>query len=476
MSVATVLVQNIAALCNVTEAIPAILNSARTHANKDKTFFLLRPFSSDHLGTIHTLSMASSHNNTLVIVMPEVLITSDDALMRLPNVCWTHDGENIEYCPVRVEYGWGSGKQEVNTFLNHPTHSTQPTHSTHSTITIPATKGLCCVVYKDISSASRSKGAFRVPLSMKAPTHRKIPWKNTSSVFCEHAFTENFITSVADASNGQTHVGAVQFDIGDNLTIVGCHLTFQGSHHPDTAGAVVRKKQIEAIQKHVGNKWKEDPVVQGASPHRLCIVGDINLRPTLPSGTTVQECRCKVDAVLSLTIPTVPSSSPHTPIDTSNTMVKKETISCSSAMQTTTTTATTEPSWSSTLEWLSTPFCNHRTPPLHPPTYPIQNHSLWELFLSRKDQEIHQVPSLLFSSRTGKIFESPMHLSQEHYYYHMSGPEDNDNATHFEQLKGGEEKREDRTWAMYDSYKKSRFTPSSWTDGMLMFTRDEMVT
>ena len=51
------------------------INSARTHANKDKTFFLLRPFSSDHLGTIHTLSLAASHNTTLVIVMPEVLIT-----------------------------------------------------------------------------------------------------------------------------------------------------------------------------------------------------------------------------------------------------------------------------------------------------------------------------------------------------------------------------------------------------------------
>ena len=220
--------------------------------------------------------------------------------------------------------------------------------------------------------------------------------------------------------------------------------------------ATVRRKQIEAIQQHVEKRWKEDPLVQGASPHRLCIVGDINLRPTLPSGTTVQECRCKVDAVLSLTIPTVPSSSPHSPIDTSNTMVKTETLSYSSA------TTTTEPSWSSTLEWQSTPFCNNRRPPLHPPTYPIQNHELWELFLSR----------------TGSIFESPIHLSQEHYHYHMSDPEDNDNATHFEQLKGGEKKHEDRTCkdrrAMYDSYKKGRFTPSSWTDGMLMFTREEI--
>ena len=504
----TVLVQNMAALCNVTDAIPAILNSACTWTNVHNTIFLLRPYSSDHLGTIHKIDIIGNPHSTLIIVMPEVLITSDDALMRLPNVFLSGETHQVEYCPVRVEYGWGSGKAEVNAFLEQQhsltpqdesesggeTKSTTTTTTTTTTTIIPATKGLCCVMYEDISSKTHSQGAFRLPPILSQPTQRTVPWKNNPTIVCEHLFTEHFIVKVADLSNGQTHVGAVYFDVGANLMLVGCHLTFQGNNHPDLKGAIVRKNQIKAIQEHIkivlaGSNSEERAL------HRCCIAGDLNVRPTATSSSssssssdreerlvvgqpspTIEECRSTVDSVLSMIIPPESTSS-----STSNTTYRDTTL-FSAAGRTvtsveTTTTTQISPSWATTLEWQTTPFCTKRKFPLHPPTYPIQNHALWENFLSRSDQEIHGGP-------VGTIFESPTTLCQEHYYIHGGF----DHEYKYEDIfcddcgeLGWSEQRceahcrdnKDAT-SLYDTYKKKRFTPSSWTDGMIVLDSKDL--
>ena len=92
-----------AALCPVPEAITAVLTSLRDHSNLNQTFFLLKPYETDHLGTIHHTKTSNKHH-TLVIILPEVLYTDDDTLMKLPNVHLNNDETNtiIEFCPVKV--------------------------------------------------------------------------------------------------------------------------------------------------------------------------------------------------------------------------------------------------------------------------------------------------------------------------------------------------------------------------------------
>ena len=99
----TTIVQNMAALCPVPEAITAVLTSLRDHSNLNQTFFLLKPYETDHLGTIHHTKTSNKHH-TLVIILPEVLYTDDDTLMKLPNVHLNNDETNtiIEFCPVKV--------------------------------------------------------------------------------------------------------------------------------------------------------------------------------------------------------------------------------------------------------------------------------------------------------------------------------------------------------------------------------------
>jgi len=99
----TTIVQNMAALCPVPEAITAVLTSVRDHSNLNQTFFLLKPYETDHLGTIHHTKTSNKHH-TLVIILPEVLYTDDDTLMKLPNVHLNNDETNaiIEFCPVKV--------------------------------------------------------------------------------------------------------------------------------------------------------------------------------------------------------------------------------------------------------------------------------------------------------------------------------------------------------------------------------------
>ena len=499
-SIATVFVQNIAALCNVTEAIPEILHSARTLSNVDNTFFLLRPYNSDHLGTIHHIPFTSPHK-TLIIIMPEVLITSDDDLMKLPNIVWSHDGTNgTEYCPVRVEYGWGSGKYEVNTFLQQHKQNQEHDHEQEqeqkqkqkeendsntttpsSTIIIPATKGLCCIMYEEISSTTHGKGTFRLPPILAEPSRRTIPWKKNNDVLCEHLYTKHFIVTVADLSNGQTHVGAVRFNVSDHLMIVGCHLTFQGGQHPDVKGAVIRKAQVEAILQDVKENVSSFKGVQtgctqsgsqSSQSYQCCIAGDINVRPTVPAGQDVAECRAMVDPVLSLTNQPEAAISGLSPTTTNELALGRTT---STTTVTTTTQIATTPSWSSTDEWRKTPYHENRIDPIrNPPTYPIRNHELWEILLSRKNQLVNNGPTV------GTIFESPSTLKQEHCYFHSCGgwKEGNQKKSqlYYEKYErmvplGTYAETYDFS-SMYDTYKKNRFTPSSWTDGLLLFEFD----
>ena len=168
---------------------------------------------------------------------------------------------------------------------------------------------------------------------------------------------------------------------------------------------------------------------------------------------------------------------------TSNTTYCDTTV-FSAAGRTVTTVETTtitqiSPSWATTLEWQTTPFCTKRKYPLHPPTYPIQNHALWENFLFRSDQEIHGGP-------VGTIFESPATLCQEHYYIH--GGFDHEYEYMYEDTYcdecgklGWSEQRceahcrdlKDAT-CLYDTYRKKRFTPSSWTDGMIVLDSKDL--
>ena len=474
-STATVFVQNIAAATDVTDAIPAILKSARTFSNKDTSFFLLRPFNSDHLGTIHTINVNNPHK-TILIIMPEVKMTSDDALLKLPNIYWAENNVNIEYCPVRIEYGWGSGKAEVNTFLEKQKQKQTQTQThnetkTSNTTIVPVSKGICCVMYEEISSKTHSKGSFR--LILNKPTKRTVPWKNNNSILCEHIYTENYITTVSDLSNGQTHVGAVCFHVGEHSMIFGCHLTFQGGGHPDQAGSLIRKQQIEAI-KEKARFFLRSSKKQEEISYRCYIAGDINLRPVSPAGKDPTECRSMVDSVLSLTIQSkeeavlpsciaktndkmTTSSSPkldeiasakttNTDADESDvTIIKTNPLSSYSS------------SWSNTAEWTSTPFCSNRRAALHPPTYPIKNHSLWEHFLSNGEKK--------------NIFDSPITLFKAHEDYYKKNQQEVcsvcENVRWENQCSQCQHIKD--TVSLYDSYKKNRFTPSSWTDGMLIF-------
>ena len=96
--------------------------------------------------------------------------------------------------------------------------------------------------------------------------------------------------------------------------------------------------------------------------------------------------------------------------------------------------------WGATEAWLTSPFHFSRSLPTHPPTYPISNHDLWEqLFRGRLNATSGSDGG---GSAPGVALLSPQAL-------HIS-------ASSFQK-------------PLYDTYKKNRFTPSSWTDGMISF-------
>lgn len=336
-----------------------------------------------------------------------------------------------------IEYGWGSGKAEVNAYLStqketptkttegetkttKTTTSTTPTTtSTTSTTTtptqiiVPVTKGLCCILYEDITSLNHKQGPFRLPASISHVTEEYIQWKQQTQVLCQHLYTLNFFKSVSDLSEGQTHVGACLLDIGSNIVIVGCHLTFKGSSHPDVNGSHIRAQQIQVIQKEVQSYFQTK---KNGERGICCLAGDINIRPLKPNGNTVKECALEVDVYLSL----------------SNNGSQKM-------------------NWSDVEEWYTTPHFLSRSKSnvsssscfiLHPPTYPIRNHHLWERLMEK--EKVKGV----------SIFHSPKVLHD---------------AMEEMQRLNGKDGGEKEMFCLYDTYHKNRFTPSSYTDGMLVF-------
>ena len=279
-------------------------------------------------------------------------------------------------------------------------------------IIVPVTKGLCCILYEDITSLNHKQGSFRLPASISNVTEEHIQWKQQTQVLCQHLYTLNFFKSVSDLSEGQTHVGACLLDIGSNIVVVGCHLTFKGSSHPDVNGSHIRAQQIQMIQKEVQSYFQTKKNGEGGI---CCLAGDINIRPLKPNGNTVKECALEVDAYLSL----------------SNNGSQKL-------------------NWSDVEEWYTTPHFLSRSKSnvstssfiLHPPTYPIRNHHLWERLMEK--EKVNGV----------SIFDSPKVLYD---------------AMEEMQRLNGKDGGEKEMFCLYDTYRKNRFTPSSYTDGMLVF-------
>lgn len=402
----TVIVQNMAALCDVAEAVPAILSSVELcKAHGSASAFLLRPHCSDHLGTVHKISVEGcAADSTVLIVMPEVLRTDDGALKSLPSITLF----SKHYKPCRIEYCWGSGKAEIRRYLERAglrrdqegckREKGDSLKFPENSVLVPAEKGLCCVLYKEI----RETGTAHQGVTIEPGRSVKI--KNKENILTEHIATAHAIPEVTEESGGQSHVGCVYFDAG-NILLFGCHLTFKGGAHPDYSGATIRSRQLQVIRE-TGRAVAR----RTSRPGTICVVaGDLNLRPMLPSAESIDTCRSLIDKYLCML-----------PEDFGS-----EDGGVGAA------------SWGQTRQWGSSGFHLCRNAPRHPPTYPIRSHAHWERIFSIYDGDTAEQRNICTPAAFNTAVESA---------FAALGPE-----------------------AIYDSFRKGRFTPPSWTDGVLTF-------
>ncbi len=402
---ATVIVQNMAALCDVAEAVPAILSSVEVCAARGAaSAFLLRPHCSDHLGTVHKIPVEGfKGDSTVLIVMAEVLRTDDDALKHLPSITLF----DKRYQPCQVEYCWGSGKAEIRLHLEKAgLKQDQEGHKRENdgselpdnSVYVPAEKGLCCVLYqKESETATAHPGVTIEP-------GRRVKMQYKDHVFTEHIATAHAIPEVTEESGGQSHVGCVYFDTG-NLLLFGCHLTFKGGAHPDYSGATIRSRQLQVIRE-TGRAIAR----RTSRPGITCVVaGDLNLRPMLPNASSTDSCKSHIDQYLCML-----------PVDFEDEDGGTGTVS-----------------WEQTRQWGSSGFHLCRNAPRHPPTYPIRSHAHWEHIFgicSHGDSKERNIC-------TPAAFKTAVEFA-----FTELGPD-----------------------ALYDSFRKGRFTPPSWTDGVLTF-------